>query len=122
MSYGKTDLVPTYPQIFVLPGTQSSYEVDETAGTASIDVQRTGGSNGAVSVRCDTADGTATTADLEFIRDTVGRHRGDVPLRLAMKTASGAEVGLAASPRFSVDRSAELLEKLAPWLGGGAVE
>ncbi|MCP4545749.1 MAG: TIR domain-containing protein [bacterium] len=38
---------------------RSSYQVSEDIGTASIAVRRTGGSDGVVSVRCNTAGGTA---------------------------------------------------------------
>uniref|UniRef100_UPI0014221EE2 choice-of-anchor M domain-containing protein n=1 Tax=Thalassoroseus pseudoceratinae TaxID=2713176 RepID=UPI0014221EE2 len=42
---------------------QSSYAVDEEAGTASIDVVRTGGSDGQLSVDYSTSDGTADSED-----------------------------------------------------------
>jgi hypothetical protein len=41
----------------------AAYEVDESVGTANVTVQRTGGASGPVSVRCDSADGTATAGD-----------------------------------------------------------
>ena len=40
--------------------TMSSYQVNEDAGTSLIEVCRTGGSDGIVSVRCNTSGGTAT--------------------------------------------------------------
>ena len=41
----------------------SSYEANEDAGVAQITVGRSGGSDGAVSVLCETADGTATAPE-----------------------------------------------------------
>ncbi len=60
-----------------------------------------------------------TTEDLRHIREVIDRHRGNVPLGLSMRTASGQEVALAAGERCWVDRSEALLEELAPWLEGG---
>ncbi|MFV1994335.1 MAG: DNA polymerase III subunit alpha [Verrucomicrobiales bacterium] len=61
----------------------------------------------------------ATSDDLRFIRDVVRSHHGDVPLRLSMTTSAGEKVALLAGDRFAVERSAELLEKLSPWLKEG---
>ncbi len=63
--------------------TMSSYEVNESAGTASIAVRRTDGSAGAVSVRCNTADGTATAGqDYTDTEDTLTWADGDTANKL----------------------------------------
>ncbi len=56
----------------------SSYQVDEDVGTASIAVRRTGGSDGAVSVRCNTSNGSATAGqDYTATADTFSWADGD---------------------------------------------
>ena len=56
----------------------STFSVDESVGTASIEVQRINGNDGAVSVRCDTSDGTATAgADYTTTNDTLSWADGD---------------------------------------------
>jgi len=58
--------------------TGTSYDANESVGTASIAVQRTGDSAGAVSVRCDTSDGTATAgSDYTATMDTLNWADGD---------------------------------------------
>ncbi|MCP4549668.1 MAG: PKD domain-containing protein [bacterium] len=58
--------------------TSPSYEVPEDIGMAEIPVRRTGGSCGAVSVQCHTADNTATAEDdYEATMDTLTWLDGD---------------------------------------------
>ena len=62
--------------------TMSSYSVNEAVGAASISVQRTGDSGGAVSARCDTADGTATAgSDYTATMDTLNWADGDTAVK-----------------------------------------
>ena len=59
--------------------TMSSYSVDEDAGVATVDVQRTNGTSGVVEVRCDTtAGGTATDGvDYDATMDVLEWPDGD---------------------------------------------
>lgn len=56
----------------------SSYQVDEDIGAAAVMVRRTGGSDGALSVRCSTADGTAQAgSDYTATADILSWANGD---------------------------------------------
>ncbi len=56
----------------------SSYQVDEDVGAAAVTVRRTGGSDGALSVRCSTADGTAQAgSDYTATADILSWANGD---------------------------------------------
>ncbi len=57
-----------------------------------------------------------TAEDLREIREIVGEHHGQVPLRLVMTMADGRMIELRAGEQFGVDPSEELLRRLRRWL------
>lgn len=102
--------------------TSSSALVAENAGSASVSVSRTGGSNGAVAVVCSTADGTAI-AGADYPKKVIALHwaSGDtankvctVPIlndpvvessetfSLALGSASGAALGATTSSTVTI--------------------
>src|ERR1700750_1615225 len=55
----------------VISFTSAAYQVDEGAGTASVTLSRSGGSDGTVAAKVTLADGTTSPADYRFAPGTL---------------------------------------------------
>jgi hypothetical protein len=82
INYGATSVVLTVTAVAAPPGTLQfsapTYSVNENGGSATITVTRTGGSNGAVGVRYDTGNGTASAgSDYTTASSTLSWADGD---------------------------------------------
>jgi hypothetical protein len=87
----------TVQQAVFSPGTlqlnSSAYSVSEGAGSVSINVTRTGGTDGAVSVNYSTADVTATAgADYTAASGTLNFNDGDTQKSISIPITNDAEV------------------------------
>jgi hypothetical protein len=110
------------PSAGTLQFTSSAASVGEGAGTVAVNVSRTGGTNGAVSVVCSTADGTAiagadypaTTVTLNWTNGDAANKSCVVPIlndpivessetfTVALGSASGAALGATTSATVTI--------------------